>query len=162
MVIRKNIKDMSHGKSDLWVLHRLKRRVFLFPTVPLGCLSICLPVCYCIRGTLASAMLNNASHLAKSLLAPRQSLAADGGLWWRKQWDDFSPAVKWNPEIRHAEPQQCTADDLSHFVLLINIIFFVSLAPFGTLRRRKAHFWNKWESKKMFSSSLKSCCLCSW
>lgn len=39
------------------------------PTVPLGC----LPICYCIGGTLASAMLNNASHLAKSLLAPRQS-----------------------------------------------------------------------------------------
>lgn len=74
----------------------MKHWVFLFPTVPLGCLSICLPVCYCIRGTLASAMLNNASHLAKSLLALRQSRRSQRRAWIQETMSrDFSP-VKWN------------------------------------------------------------------
>lgn len=80
----------------MWVLLIMKHWVFLFPTVPLGCLSICLPVCYCIRGTLASAMLNNASHLAKSLLALRQSRRSQRRAWIQETMSrDFSP-VKWN------------------------------------------------------------------
>lgn len=58
-------------RGDLCVVHIKERWVFV-PRGALG-LSLCLPVCYCIGATLAAATLNNASLLANSLLAPRQS-----------------------------------------------------------------------------------------
>lgn len=52
-------------------------QVFLVPSIALGCLSIWLPVSYCRGDAWAAAMLNNASLLAKSLLAHRQSAKYD-------------------------------------------------------------------------------------
>lgn len=58
MVIRKNAR-YEPQKRDLWFLCIMKHWVFILNTA-LG-LSICLPVCYCIWGILASTMLNIAS-----------------------------------------------------------------------------------------------------
>lgn len=126
---------------------------FLFPTVPLGCLSICLPVCYCIRGTLASAMLNNASHLAKSPLAPRQSrrrawkeetMSRDsfsGSRVESKQWD----AVLSENKITNTKNLKRSGKILIFIILqskVSNRIFFFFS------HRQEDKIINKWVDKK--------------
>lgn len=96
---------------------------FFVPTVPLGSLPICLLVCYCIWGTLASAMLNNAS------LSPNLCWLCDKVKGLRKQQAEiFLPAFKSNRKIKSCRLVSCC----SAFITCSFIQFMYLLKPLST------------------------------